>query len=82
MHARRIVGRRLIKDAIANILLKIDSFSRSLPNLGRRENPILGTGETLITLIWPSLQASEAIQRINQNDKFYVSIFLIHDTRH
>jgi hypothetical protein len=42
MHARRIAGRRLIKDAIANILLKIDSFSPVFVQLGTPGKPNFG----------------------------------------
>jgi len=78
-YPRRIAGRRLIKDAIANILLKADPFSRSLSNFGRqgnhgwwgkaREGNVTGT-MAMIT------------NAAMENTPFYVSIFLIHDTKY
>jgi hypothetical protein len=71
-------GRRLITDAIANLLLKIDPFSRSLSNFGRqgnhgwwgkaREGNVAGTME---------MMANAAMRK---NTPFYVLIFIIHDT--
>jgi hypothetical protein len=84
MHARRIACRRLIKDAIANILLKIDSFSRSLSNFGRKGNHGWRGKAREGNVAGTMVMMTNAAMRKNTPFyvSIYVSIFLIHDTKY